>query len=77
MAQLKTTAWQYLHWPVAFFVTNGKDLFLFFSYIQKEIVKVVPYHKIWVPRTWYDYTPPGRGKWYEKIFITSDFHILP
>ena len=27
--------------------------------------------------TWYDFTPPGRGKWYEKIFIAFDFHILP
>ena len=27
--------------------------------------------------TWYDFTPPGRGKWYENIFITSDFHNLP
>ena len=40
MAQLQTTAWQYLRWPVAFFATNGKDFFsIFFFYIQKEIVK--------------------------------------
>ena len=27
MAQLETTAWQYLRWPVAFFATNRNDLF--------------------------------------------------
>ena len=41
MAQLKTTAWQYLRWPVAFFTMHGKDFFFisFCFYIQKEIVK--------------------------------------
>ena len=36
MAQLETTAWQYLRRHVEFFATHWKDLF--FS-IQKEIVK--------------------------------------
>ena len=39
MAHFETTAWQYLRWPVAFFATNGKDLFFIFIYIQKEILK--------------------------------------
>ena len=40
MAQLEHTAWQYLRWPVAFFATHGKGLFfIYFFYIQKEIVK--------------------------------------
>ena len=40
MAQFDTNAWQYLHWPVTFFWMHGKDFFfLFFFYIQKEIVK--------------------------------------
>ena len=38
-AQLETTAWQHLRWPVAFFATNGKDFFLVLFYIQKEILK--------------------------------------
>ena len=55
----------------------GRIYFFFFFTFKRKLWKVVPYHEIWVPRTWYDYTPPGHGKWYEKIFITSDFHILP
>ena len=68
MAQLETTAWQYLRWPVAFFATDGKDFFfyLYFFTFKGKLWKVVPNHEIWVPRTWYDFTPPGRGKWYEK-----------
>ena len=32
----------------------------------------------WVGTTRYDLTPTGqRGKLYEKIFFTFDFHILP
>ena len=48
-------------------------IYYYFFCIQKEIVKSGALSQ----NTWYDYTPPGRGKWYETIFITSDFHILP
>ena len=58
-----------------FFATNGKDLFFILFYIQQEIVKSGALSRNL--STTYDYTPPGRGKWYEKILITTDFHILP
>ena len=35
MAQLETTAWQYLRCPVVFFAMHGKDFFNF----ENEIVK--------------------------------------
>ena len=37
MAQLETATWQYLHCPVVFLTTHGKDFY--FYNIQKEIVK--------------------------------------
>ena len=40
MAQLITTAWQYLRCPEAFFAMHEKDLFIFiFFNIQQEIVR--------------------------------------
>ena len=39
MAQLETTTWQYLRCPVAFFAMHGKDFFLLFFNIQKDIVR--------------------------------------
>ena len=40
MAQLETTAWQYLRWPVAIFLRRmGRIYCLSFFHIQKEIVK--------------------------------------
>ena len=38
MAQLITTAWQYLRCPEAFFAMHEKDFFFFFN-IQQEIVR--------------------------------------
>ena len=74
MAQLETTAWQYLRCPEAFFATHEKDLFFIFN-IQQEIVRSGAQSRN-LSTPWYDFTPPGRGKWYEKIFITFDFHIF-
>ena len=51
MTQLKTTAWQYLRYPVAFFVTHGKDLFInLFLTFKRKLWEVVPNHEIWVRR---------------------------
>ena len=75
MAQLKTTAWQYLRCPVAFLATHGKDSFFFFFNIQKEIVRSGAESQNF-STAWYDFTLPGRRKLYEKIFFTFDFHIL-
>ena len=50
MAQLETTAWQYLRCPEAFFATHEKDFFFFFLTFNRKLWKVVPNHEIWVPR---------------------------
>ena len=50
MAQLKTTAWQYLRCPVAFFATHGKDFVIIFLTFKRKLWAVVPNHEIWAPR---------------------------
>ena len=51
MAQLETTAWQYLRCPVVFFVMHGKDLFFYFLFLtfKRKLWKVVYNHEISVP----------------------------
>ena len=51
MTQFKTTAWQYLHCPEAYFATHGKDLFIhLFLTFKRKLWEVVPNHEIWVWR---------------------------
>ena len=77
MAQLKTTAWQYLRYPVAFLRRIGRNsFFLFIFNIQKEIVKSVASSRN-LSTAWYMTSlRQAVGNDMKKIFITFDFHIL-